>query len=293
MRYTELSKNSKLPMFGCGHKKLLSLLLLCLFVSSSLFAWHLYETTDKFGDPSGNFVMLDSHIEIYFSNSKSPIEGLSISFISSEYGFYQAKGYEVELKEEDGTVHSYWGKLFSGEIALDILQILLRNSTTKVYVFYNYGYGHSFTYSLSNKNLLGTLEMLLIKYGVDYSAEQYINVISNNKTEKKENNVVSLAEEASVEDIVTTANKLSSGQSLDTEVTLSGLVVDIPSSYFEQTKAITVNIQVESIVIQCYRLSGDGCETIRTGDTITVRGILQNYKGTLEFYKPTLVSVGK
>ena len=277
----------------CGLRRLFCFLVLCIIACSSLFAWQLYESKDVFGDPSGNFKIIDSHIDIYFTNSKSPTDGLSISFGSSEYGFYQAKGYIVELKEEDGSVHSYYERLFSGEIALDIFQILLRNTTTKVYVFYNYGYGQSFTYSLSNKNLLGTLEMLLIKYGVDYSAEQYINVISNSKTEKKENNVVSLAEEASVEDIVAAANKFSPGQSLDTEVTVSGLVIDIPISYSAQYKDMTVNIKVGALTIQCYRLSGDGCANIKKGDTITVKGIIQNYKGTIEFNKPTLVSVGK
>lgn len=100
-----LSAERKMPL--CGHRKLFCFLLLFFIVCPSLFAWQLYESKDVFGDPSGNFKIIDSHIDIYFTNTKSPTDGLSISFGSSEYGFYQAKGYIVELKEENGSVHSY------------------------------------------------------------------------------------------------------------------------------------------------------------------------------------------
>jgi hypothetical protein len=33
----------------------------------------------------------------------------------------------------------------------------------------------------------------------------------------------------------------------------------------------------------CYRLSGEGAADLQVGDTITVTGILKNYKGTIEF----------
>lgn len=36
---------------------------------------------------------------------------------------------------------------------------------------------------------------------------------------------------------------------------------------------------------QCYRLSGEGAETLAVGDTITVSGTIKNYKGTIEFDK--------
>ena len=33
----------------------------------------------------------------------------------------------------------------------------------------------------------------------------------------------------------------------------------------------------------CYRLKGEGADTLAVGDTITVEGLLKNYKGTIEF----------
>ena len=39
----------------------------------------------------------------------------------------------------------------------------------------------------------------------------------------------------------------------------------------------------ESKPILCYRLKGEGAETLAVGDTITVTGVFTNYKGTIEF----------
>jgi hypothetical protein len=40
---------------------------------------------------------------------------------------------------------------------------------------------------------------------------------------------------------------------------------------------------LENYPIMCYRLSGEGAKDLAVGDTITVTGILKNYKGTIEF----------
>ena len=40
---------------------------------------------------------------------------------------------------------------------------------------------------------------------------------------------------------------------------------------------------LENYPIMCYRLAGEGAESLAVGDTITVTGILKNYKGTIEF----------
>ena len=39
------------------------------------------------------------------------------------------------------------------------------------------------------------------------------------------------------------------------------------------------------MVVQCYRLTGDGVANLAVGDTITVAGTIKNYKGTVEFDK--------
>ncbi len=99
----------------------------------------------------------------------------------------------------------------------------------------------------------------------------------------------------SLEDIVLAAYQLADGEYLPKAVRLAGFIVDIPTAYSEQYGNITVNIKVMALaenIIQCYRLSGDGCADLKVGDLITVEGKIKNYKGTIEFDKPTLVGMG-
>jgi hypothetical protein len=99
----------------------------------------------------------------------------------------------------------------------------------------------------------------------------------------------------SMEEIVLNAYKLADGESMSKAVTLTGVITAIPTAYSEQYSNITVNIQIGGMtdnIIQCYRLSGDGCATLAVGDEITVTGTIKNYKGTIEFNKPTLVGMG-
>ena len=99
----------------------------------------------------------------------------------------------------------------------------------------------------------------------------------------------------SMEEIVLNAYKLADGESMSKAVTLTGVITAIPTAYSEQYANITVNMQIGGMtdnIIQCYRLCGDGCATLAVGDEITVTGTIKNYKGTIEFNKPTLVGMG-
>ena len=97
------------------------------------------------------------------------------------------------------------------------------------------------------------------------------------------------------EEIVFSAYKLADGEYLPKAVRLSGRITSIPTAYSPDYGNITVNIQVAALAdypIQCYRLSGEGCADLKEGDLITVEGKVKNYKGTIEFDKPTLVGMG-
>lgn len=92
----------------------------------------------------------------------------------------------------------------------------------------------------------------------------------------------------SYEEITLNAYTLAVDEVTAKEVRLCGTVVAIPTVYSEQYKNITVNIQVGALsdnIIQCYRLSGEGCADLKVGDKITVEGKIKNYKGTIEFDK--------
>ena len=98
-----------------------------------------------------------------------------------------------------------------------------------------------------------------------------------------------------MEEIVLAAYLLADGEYLPKTVRLAGYITSIPTAYSEQYGNITVNIQILALtdnIIQCYRLSGDGCADLQVGDLITVEGKIKNYKGTIEFDKPVLVGKG-
>ncbi len=90
----------------------------------------------------------------------------------------------------------------------------------------------------------------------------------------------------SAEEIINMAYALEEGASLDQAYTLTGVVTSIDTEYSEQYKNITVTMVVENFndkPIKCYRLTGNDVQKIAVGDTITVTGMLTNYKGTIEY----------
>ena len=87
-------------------------------------------------------------------------------------------------------------------------------------------------------------------------------------------------------DIVDMAYALEVGAQLDAPATLTGVITAIDTPYSPDYKNVTVIIQVEGREdkpIMCYRLKGEGADTIMPGDIITVTGMIKNYKGTIEF----------
>ena len=85
---------------------------------------------------------------------------------------------------------------------------------------------------------------------------------------------------------VIAAYKLAEDTALEGERTLTGVITKIDTPYSEQYKNITVTISVAGITdkqIQCFRMVGEGADKLAEGQTITVTGVIKNYKGTVEF----------
>ena len=78
---------------------------------------------------------------------------------------------------------------------------------------------------------------------------------------------------------------LGEGASMDYPAVLTGVVSEIPTAWSDEYGNITVNMEFDGQIVQCYRLSGEGAKDIKVGDTITVAGIIKNYKGLIEFDK--------
>ena len=85
---------------------------------------------------------------------------------------------------------------------------------------------------------------------------------------------------------MTAGYELEEDAALQDTARLFGTVTSIDTPYSEEYGNITVTIVVGGLVdqpIQCYRLEGEGVETLAIGEQITVEGVIKNYSGTIEF----------
>ena len=86
--------------------------------------------------------------------------------------------------------------------------------------------------------------------------------------------------------VIPDAFALESGAVLPYDAILTGEIISIDEPYSSQYKNITLTIAVEGYEeqpIECYRLKGTGIEDLAVGDTISVFGMIKNYKGKVEF----------
>ena len=97
------------------------------------------------------------------------------------------------------------------------------------------------------------------------------------------------------EQILDALYKLEKGAMLDGTYTLSGVITQVNTAYNSQYKDVTVTIVVNNITdkpVMCYCMKGEGVETLKKGDSITVTGKLKRYNDTREFDKDCqLVSI--
>ena len=85
------------------------------------------------------------------------------------------------------------------------------------------------------------------------------------------------------EEIVDMAYALEDQVATEDTFRLYGVVSSIDTEWSEEYGNITVNLDIDGQIVQCYRLKGEGAKEIAVGDTITDAGIIKNYKGTIEF----------
>ena len=101
------------------------------------------------------------------------------------------------------------------------------------------------------------------------------------------------------DEIVSAAYALENKAKLKNEYTLSGKITEIKYAYSSTNKNLSVNMTVDGTtgenkdrIIYCYRMSDANglTEGAHVGDSITVKGTLTNYNGTIEFTPCTLLS---
>lgn len=86
--------------------------------------------------------------------------------------------------------------------------------------------------------------------------------------------------------IVEEAYALGNGQRLPGQYTLTGKIISVEKAWSEDYQNISVIISIEGCgrkTVRCYGLTGEGAESLRVGDEITVSGVIKKYNGRVEF----------
>ena len=98
-------------------------------------------------------------------------------------------------------------------------------------------------------------------------------------------------EEKTLAEQLEEASKLANGEYLDYVTTIEGVVSEIKTAYSEQYKNITFYVDVDGTKVYCYRVTGEGMDTLAVGDTVKVEGYLTAYNGSAQFDKTATVTV--
>lgn len=87
------------------------------------------------------------------------------------------------------------------------------------------------------------------------------------------------------------ASALANNTYLDYVTTIEGVVSEIKYAYSEQFSNISFYVNVDGTSVYCYRVTGEGMDTLAVGDTVKVEGYLSAYDGTAQFDKTATVTV--
>ena len=124
----------------------------------------------------------------------------------------------------------------------------------------------------------------------------------DNSGDKNDNNEENPEEKDPMDDpfyvyagtVMDQAELLSNGEYLSGTYELSGTVTDIDLKYTSSVSLYFDVYEPKCREMYCYKLKGTGVLDLSSGDFITVRGKIMNYRGVIEFDKDCeLVSVGE
>ena len=87
------------------------------------------------------------------------------------------------------------------------------------------------------------------------------------------------------------ASKLDNETYLPYTTTIQGKVSSIDEAYNTTYKNITFNVDVDGTNVYCYRVKGDGMDTLAVGDTVKVEGNLTAHYNSPQFDKTATVTI--
>ena len=105
------------------------------------------------------------------------------------------------------------------------------------------------------------------------------------KEELKEQELPTIPDNYTSEDIVNALYQLKPGQKTEKTYVITGVVTSIKYAFDPTYNNVSVNIVVGNLTdkpVLLYRITGEGADTLKVGDTVTVRAAITNYNGTFE-----------
>ena len=91
-------------------------------------------------------------------------------------------------------------------------------------------------------------------------------------------------------EIIRQARNLRDGESLPYYCYLTGTVDSIRTKWNPVNGYVRLSLSVGGGVVDCYRLTGEDLANVKVGDTITVWGMIEKYKGVIQIYDAKLIS---
>jgi len=96
---------------------------------------------------------------------------------------------------------------------------------------------------------------------------------------------------ATVADVINAAYELTAGRALGGVFTMTGVVVGYTYNTLYGDANVTISVEgCEDKPMYCYQAKGQEAGNIQIGDTITVKGMIKNHQGTVEFDNPRILS---
>ena len=98
-----------------------------------------------------------------------------------------------------------------------------------------------------------------------------------------------ITKDSTISEVLKMAEKLEDGENLDYAYRVTGIIKEITGAYNSSYKNVSFILSDGTEGIECFRVSGDEAANVKVGDTITLIGLMKNYKGTLEFVDAVIV----
>ena len=160
-------------------------------------------------------------------------------------------------------------KAFVGEASYDLAELGLTFADVKI------------TWAVAGEGASVNGNVLTVNAGADTATVKLTATLScGDASDTAEFDVVIVPNDAAK--IMAAGDALGDGGKFANEVTFTGVVTKVNSKYDAEYGNVTVTIDVNGTSVYCYRVAGAGADVLAEGYTVTVKGFIENFKGSAQ-----------